>query len=191
MVAHRWLTGIIVLTMVTVAAFTRPAAASPARRLARRGVVVAPAAVAVAPATVAVVPSPFLLRPAPLVIAGVPATAPTVVLGRRGRVRSVILPPVGPPVPVMTLSAGVAPEPAVVIGSVGPSDTLAPQAAATPPAPAPGTLPTETGPAPLPTPRPAPAGDVQPAAAELDIPDGTRSVLVQPAGGDAPAGNDR
>jgi hypothetical protein len=41
-------------------------------------------------------------------------------------------------------------------------------------------------PAPLPTPQPGPAGGVVPAGAELDIPDGTQSVLVQPAGGDAP-----
>ena len=188
MIADRWSAGIVMLTTLVATALPPQASASPARRLARRGIAVAPAPVAVGPAAIAIVPSPFLLRPAPLVVAAVPPTVPTVVLGPRGRVRSVILPPVPQPAPLIAVAETVTLQPATVLGaSPGPIQ----QQASSPPASTPRPLPTEVVPAPLPTPRPAPAGDVQPAGVELDIPDGTRSVLVQPAGGDTPPAADR
>jgi preprotein translocase subunit SecG len=88
------------------------------------------------------------------------------------------------PAPVVTVTESAA-VPAVQqpVAKAAPRVAPAPQqAAATPPRPQPpAPLAVEQIPAPLPAARPA-ASDVVPAGAELEIPDGTQSVLV-PAGG--------
>ena len=174
---------VVMTATVAVAIPGRDAGASPARRLARRGIV-APEAV-VLPAPVAVVPSPFLLRPAPLVVAGLPPAGTTLVVGPRGRVRSVIVSPGAAPPSVVAITAAAANRPAESVATT-PSSPAPRQAVA-----APERLPAEPIAAPLPTPRTVTADEVVPAGAELDIPDGTRSVLVEPADGSASRSTDR
>lgn len=195
MFARRPLAGLVV-AILSLAAALPEASASPARRLARRGVLLAP------PPGTAIVPPAGPLRPNPLLAVPVAPGGPSIVIGPAGRVRwRLTLPPGAVPVPgeVVTVTETVRVEqPAAVVAPVPPlvasPPAMAPQAAVRPsgpppvavqsPRPAPAPLTVESIPAPLP--QPASAGGVVPAGAELEIPDGTQSVLVQPAGGDAP-----
>lgn len=171
--------GILVVAILSLAAALPEAAASPARRLARRGVLLAP------PPGTAIVPPAGPLRPNPLLAVPITPGGPAVVIGPAGRVRRRLAMPGGVgPAPVVTVTESAA-VPAVQppVAKAAPRVAPAPQqAAATPPRPQPpAPLAVEQIPAPLPAGRPA-ASDVVPAGAELEIPDGTQSVLV-PAGG--------
>jgi hypothetical protein len=193
-----------VVVIGSLAAVAPQAEASPARRLARRGVIVAPPVVVAPPfftppPFVPLLPPPVLLRPAPVVAVPVSPGWPAPVVGPAGRVRGWIMPPgpvfgfgevvtvtespVGPQVAAPSVAT---PAPATVLPQVGTADPRS----ATPARPSPpGTLNVE----PIPAPLPAPAADegVVPAAAELEIPDGTQSILVQPSGGPASAPAER
>jgi hypothetical protein len=163
------------MAILSLAAALPEAAASPARRLARRGVVLAP------PPGTAIVPPAGPLRPNPLLAVPIAPGGPAIVIGPGGRVRRRLAMPApgGPPGGVITVTESVTASTPAVVVPAAPAAT--PQQAATRPAPAP--LAVEPIPAPLPAPRPAPAGDVVPTGGELEIPDGTQSVLVEPAGG--------
>ncbi|MFM8290703.1 MAG: hypothetical protein ACKOC4_03265 [Planctomycetia bacterium] len=184
--ARRSQAGILVVAILSLAAALPEAVASPARRLARRGVVLAP------PPGTAIVPPAGPLRPNPLLAVPIAPGGPAIVIGPGGRVRRRLAMPApgGPPGGVVTVTES----PAATVARPAPP-AAAPQqaamrpapapatAAASPPRPAPAPLAVEPIPAPLPVPRPAPAGDVVPTGGELEIPDGTQSVLVEPAGG--------
>jgi len=190
-VAYRSPVGILAVAILSLAMAVPEAAASPARRLARRGVLLVP------PPGTAILPPAGPLRPNPLLAVPVAPGGPSVVIGPGGRVRRrLTIPPAAGPAAVVTVTETVTvPVPAAV---VAPPSAAVPHQAAVRPAPAPATaavkppspaappMIVEQIPAPLPTPQPGPAGGVVPAGAELDIPDGTQSVLVQPAGGDTP-----
>ena len=190
MFARRPQAGILVVAILSLAAVLPEAAASPARRLARRGVLLAP------PPGTAIVPPAGPLRPNPLLAVPIAPGGPSVVIGPAGRVRRrLVVPGAVEPAPVVTVTEsarvpGVQPPVAKATPRVAPAPQQAavapPQPAARPQPPAP--LAVEEIPAPLPAGRPAPGG-VVPAGAELEIPDGTQSVLV-PAGG-APTPADR
>jgi translation initiation factor IF-2 len=186
---------VIVAAVVSLAAFAADATASPARRLARRGVLPAP------PPGTAVIPPGGPLRPNPLLAVPIAPGGPAIVVGPAGRVRRRLAMPADvAPAPVVTVTPGVGPAiaapplvkspPAAAV----PAQPLAakpaqPPAAAQQPAPVaqpPAALAVEPIPAPLPQPRATAAGGVVPAGGELEIPDGTRSVLV-PAGNEQPA----
>lgn len=189
MFARRSQAGILVVVILALASDLPTASGSPARRLARRGVVLAP------PPGTAIVPPAGPLRPNPLLAVPIAPGGPAIVIGPGGRVRRRLALPAagGPPGGVVTVTES---GPAAVARSAPPA--AAPQQAVTRPAPAPATaaarspspapapLAVEPIPAPLPVPRPAPAGDVVPTSGELEIPDGTQSVLVAPAGGGGP-----
>lgn len=185
MFARRSQAGILVVAILSLVADLPTASASPARRLARRGVVLAP------PPGSAILPPAGPLRPNPLLAVPIAPGGPAIVIGPNGRVRRrLAMPAVGAiPGGVVTVAESVsASAPAAVTGPAAPA--VVPQQAVSGPVPAPGPLVVESIPAPLPAPRPAPTGGVVPTGGELEIPDGTQSVLVPSAGGAAlqPAG---
>jgi hypothetical protein len=143
------------------------------------------------------VPPAGPLRPNPLLAVPIAPGGPAVVIGPGGRVRRRLLIPGGVgPGPVVTVTesvAGVVAQPPVAKAT--PPVSPAPRQTAAAPRPAavaptqpastsqpPAALEVEQIPAPLPAGQPAAASAVVPAGAELEIPDGTQSVLV-PAGG--------
>lgn len=177
-----------------------PAEASPARRLARRGVIVGPPVIVAPPVVVAppvfvpppalgFVPPPLFARPFPPVGLVVPPGGPAVVVGPAGRVRGWIMPP-GPVFgfgEVVTVTESpTAPAVAAPTVVTPPPDAAPRQVVTADPRPQPSP-PRTLNAEPIPAPLPAPAADegVVPAAAELEIPDGTQSILVQPSGGAA------
>ena len=194
MLARRSQTLVIVATIVSLAAFASDVSASPARRLARRGVLLAP------PPGTAVIPPAGPLRPNPLLAVPLTPGGPAIVVGPAGRVRRRLAMPadVGP-APLVTVTetvvsspaaaplakapAAVSPAPAAVAAKPAPAPVAAPQPAPGPRPPA--ALAVEEIPAPLPQPRDTAGGGVVPAGGELKIHDGTQSVLV-PAGNEQP-----
>jgi hypothetical protein len=184
---------VIGAAIVSLAAFAADASASPARRLARRGALLAP------PPGTAVIPPAGPLRPNPLLAVPITPGGPAIVVGPAGRVRRrLALPAEGGPAPVVTVTETVGPT------SASPPLVKTPAAAAVPAQPwaakparppaavqqpaqvaqPPAVLAVEQIPAPLP--RATAAGGVVPAGGELEIHDGTRSILV-PAGNEQPA----
>lgn len=175
MVARRSQVGIVMVAVLSLATALPEAAASPARRLARRGVLLAP------PPGTAILPPAGPLRPNPLLAVPVAPGGPSVVIGPGGRVRRrLTIPPAVVPGQMVTVTENVTePYPAATRPAPAPAPAALQSAS---PAP----LVIEQVPAPLPTPQPGTASGVVPAGAELEIPDGTQSVLVAPAGGAAP-----
>lgn len=188
--------------IVCLAVILPEAGASPARRLARRGILLAP------PPGTAIVPPAGPLRPNPLLAVPIAPGGPSVVIGPAGRVRRrLTLPPGAVPAPVpaavVTITESVTAMAPSSVAMPAEAAAVAPAASvppvATRPAPShaavksPGPVPAAVAAEPIPTPPaatlPAPAGGVVPAGGELEIPDGTQSILVQPAGGTPPASN--
>ena len=194
MFAVRFRAVVIVAAIVSLAAFAADASASPARRLARQGALLAP------PPGTAVIPPAGPLRPNPLLAVPIVPGGPAVVVGPAGRVRRrLALPTDVVPAPLVTVTETVRPAiaspPLVKAPATAaiPAQPLAakpaqPPAVAPQPAPVPqppAALAVEQIPAPLPQSRGTAAGGVVPAGGELEIHDGTRSVLV-PAGNEQP-----
>ena len=103
MFARRPQAGILVVVIVSLATALPEAAASPARRLARRGVLLAP------PPGTAIVPPAGPLRPNPLLAVPIAPGGPAVVIGPAGRVRRrLLMPGAVEPVPVATVTESVA-----------------------------------------------------------------------------------
>lgn len=194
MVENRFRAIVIVTAIVSLAACAAEVSASPARRLARRGVLLAP------PPGTAVIPPAGPLRPNPLLAVPIAPGGPAIVVGPAGRVRRRLAMPadvVPPPVvtvtetvtraiaspPLAKAPAAAAPAPQAVAAKPAPAPAAAPQTA--PPAQPPAALAVEEIPAPLPQPRAAVGGGVVPAGGELEIHDGTQSVLV-PASNEQP-----
>jgi hypothetical protein len=188
----------LVVVIGSLAAVAPQAEASPARRLVRRGVIVPPPVVVAPPffappPFVPLLPPPVLLRPAPVVAVPVSPGWPAPVVGPAGRVRGWLVPPPGPVFgfgEVVTVTESPVGPPVAAPSVATPAAASAPRQVATPARPSPpGTLNVE----PIPAPLPVPAADegVVPAAAELEIPDGTQSILVQPSGGPASAPAER
>lgn len=188
MLARRSQAVVVVMAIVVLAAAATDASASPARRLARRGVLPVP------PPGTAVIPPAGPLRPNPLLAVPIVPGGPALVVGPAGRVRRRLAMPadIGP-APLVTVTETVRPllaAPPVATAPV--AVTAAPQTMAAAPAPvvaprpatAPQPLAVEQIPAPLPQPQAA-TGGVVPAGGELEIHDGTQSVLV-PAGNEQP-----
>ena len=194
MFARRSQALVIVAVIVSLAAFASEASASPARRLARRGVLLAP------PPGTAVIPPAGPLRPNPLLAVPLSPGGPAIVVGPGGRVRRRLAMPanVGP-APVVTVTETVvsplasAPLVKAPLAASSAPPAVAAKPAAAPvavPQPAPGPRPpaalaVEEIPAPLPQPRATAGGGVVPAGGEFEIHDGTQSVLV-PAGNEQP-----
>ena len=174
---RRFVGGVLVVGLVSALAVE--AAASPARRLARRGAVLPPS-----PAPAAAPSGPR--RSSPLVVPLTPG-GPAVVIGPGGRVRRRLVMPndVGPGAAVAGRVPRAGSTSQAPFAKQPPAAPPAAPAVASSPSPAPPAarpaVPVESIPAPLPAPQPAAAGDVVPAGAELEIPDGTQSVLVRPA----------
>ena len=190
---------VIMVAVVSLAAFAPEVSASPARRLARRGVLLAP------PPGTAVIPPAGPLRPNPLLAVPLSPGGPAIVVGPGGRVRRRLAMPadVGP-APVVTVTETVvsplasAPLAKAPLAKAPLAASSAPPAVAAKPAPAPVAVPqpapgprppaalaVEEIPAPLPQPRATAGGGVVPAGGEFEIHDGTQSVLV-PAGNEQP-----
>lgn len=190
MVDNRFRAIVIVTAIVSLAACAAEVSASPARRLARRGVLLAP------PPGTAVIPPAGPLRPNPLLAVPIAPGGPAIVVGPAGRVRRRLAMPADVvPAPVVTVTEtvtqAIASPPLAKAPAVA---SPAPQAVAAKPAPAPQPAPpaqppaalaVEQIPAPLPQPRGAADGSVVPAGGEFEIHDGTQSVLV-PAGNEQP-----
>ncbi|MCE2727223.1 MAG: hypothetical protein LW698_10660 [Planctomycetaceae bacterium] len=185
---------IVAAAIISLAAFAADASASPARRLARRGVLPAP------PPGTAVIPPAGPLRPNPLLAVPITPGGPAIVVGPAGRVRRRLAMPADvAPAPVVTVTPGVGPaiaSPPLVKAPAAaavpaqplaakPADRPAPGPQPAPVAQPPAALAVERIPAPLPQPRATGDRGVVPAGGELEIPDGTRSVLV-PAGNEQP-----
>ena len=194
MFARRSQALVIVAVIVSLAAFASEASASPARRLARRGVLLAP------PPGTAVIPPAGPLRPNPLLAVPLSPGGPAIVVGPGGRVRRRLAMPanVGPAPVVTVTETVVSPLAAAPLVKAPLAASSAPPAVAAKPAPAPVAVPqpapgprppaalaVEEIPAPLPQPRATAGGGVVPAGGELEIHDGTQSVLV-PAGNEQP-----
>jgi hypothetical protein len=194
MFARRSQALVIVAVIVSLAAFASEASASPARRLARRGVLLAP------PPGTAVIPPAGPLRPNPLLAVPLSPGGPAIVVGPGGRVRRRLAMPanVGPAPVVTVTETVVSPLASAPVVKAPLAASSAPPAVAAKPAPAPVAVPqpapgprppaalaVEEIPAPLPQPRATAGGGVVPAGGELEIHDGTQSVLV-PAGNEQP-----
>lgn len=194
MFARRSQALVIVAVIVSLAAFASEASASPARRLARRGVLLAP------PPGTAVIPPAGPLRPNPLLAVPLSPGGPAIVVGPGGRVRRRLAMPanVGPAPIVTVTETMVSPLASAPLVKAPLAASSAPPAVAAKPAPAPVAVPqpapgprppaalaVEEIPAPLPQPRATAGGGVVPAGGELEIHDGTQSVLV-PAGNEQP-----
>jgi hypothetical protein len=182
---------VIMVAVVSLAAFAPEVSASPARRLARRGVLLAP------PPGTAVIPPAGPLRPNPLLAVPLSPGGPAIVVGPGGRVRRRLAMPadVGPAPVVTVTETVVSPLASAPLAKAPLAASSAPPAVAAKPAPAPVAVPqpapgprppaalaVEESPAPLPQPRATAGGGVVPAGGEFEIHDGTQSVLV-PAGG--------
>jgi hypothetical protein len=194
MFARRSQALVIVAVIVSLAAFASEASASPTRRLARRGVLLAP------PPGTAVIPPAGPLRPNPLLAVPLSPGGPAIVVGPGGRVRRRLAMPanVGPAPVVTVTETVVSPLASAPVVKAPLAASSAPPAVAAKPAPAPVAVPqpapgprppaalaVEEIPAPLPQPRATAGGGVVPAGGELEIHDGTQSVLV-PAGNEQP-----
>lgn len=194
MFARRSQALVIVAVIVSLAAFASEASASPARRLARRGVLLAP------PPGTAVIPPAGPLRPNPLLAVPLSPGGPAIVVGPGGRVRRRLAMPanVGPAPIVTVTETVVSPLASAPLVKAPLAASSAPPAVAAKPAPAPVAVPqpapgprppaalaVEEIPALLPQPRATAGGGVVPAGGELEIHDGTQSVLV-PAGNEQP-----
>jgi hypothetical protein len=194
MFARRSQALVIVAVIVSLAAFASEASASPARRLARRGVLLAP------PPGTAVIPPAGPLRPNPLLAVPLSPGGPAIVVGPGGRVRRRLAMPanVGPAPVVTVTETVVSPLASAPLVKAPLAASSAPPAVAAKPAPAPVAVPqpapgprppaalaVEEIPAPLPQPRATAGGGVVPAGGEFEIHDGTQSVLV-PAGNEQP-----
>jgi hypothetical protein len=194
MFARRSQALVIVAVIVSLAAFASEASASPTRRLARRGVLLAP------PPGTAVIPPAGPLRPNPLLAVPLSPGGPAIVVGPGGRVRRRLAMPanVGPAPVVTVTETVVSPLASAPLVKAPLAASSAPPAVAAKPAPAPVAVPqpapgprppaalaVEEIPAPLPQPRATAGGGVVPAGGELEIHDGTQSVLV-PAGNEQP-----
>lgn len=194
MVDNRFRAIVIVTASVSLAACAAEVSASPARRLARRGVLLAP------PPGTAVIPPAGPLRPNPLLAVPIAPGGPAIVVGPAGRVRRRLAMPADVvPAPVVTVTETVkqaiaspplakapavaSPAPQAVAAKPAPAASAAPQSA--PAVQPPAALAVEQIPAPLPQPRTAGDGSVVPAGGEFEIHDGTQSVLV-PAGNEQP-----
>jgi hypothetical protein len=185
---------VIMVAVVSLAAFAPEVSASPARRLARRGVLLAP------PPGTAVIPPAGPLRPNPLLAVPLSPGGPAIVVGPGGRVRRRLAMPadVGPAPVVTVTETVVSPLASAPLAKAPLAASSAPPAVAAKPAPAPVAVPqpapgprppaalaVEEIPAPLPQPRATAGGGVVPAGGEFEIHDGTQSVLV-PAGNEQP-----
>ena len=185
---------VIMVAVVSLAAFAPEVSASPARRLARRGVHLAP------PPGTAVIPPAGPLRPNPLLAVPLSPGGPAIVVGPGGRVRRRLAMPadVGPAPVVTVTETVVSPLASAPLAKAPLAASSAPPAVAAKPAPAPVAVPqpapgprppaalaVEEIPAPLPQPRATAGGGVVPAGGELEIHDGTQSVLG-PAGTEQP-----
>ena len=194
MFARRSQALVIVAVIVSLAAFASEASASPTRRLARRGVLLAP------PPGTAVIPPAGPLRPNPLLAVPLSPGGPAIVVGPGGRVRRRLAMPanVGPAPVVTVTETVVSPLASAPLVKAPLAASSAPPAVAAKPAPAPVAVPqpapgprppaalaVEEIPAPLPQPRATAGGGVVPAGGEFEIHDGTQSVLV-PAGNEQP-----
>jgi hypothetical protein len=185
---------VIMVAVVSLAAFAPEVSASPARRLARRGVLLAP------PPGTAVIPPAGPLRPNPLLAVPLSPGGPAIVVGPGGRVRRRLAMPadVGPAPVVTVTETVVSPLASAPLAKAPLAASSAPPAVAAKPAPAPVAVPqpapgprppaalaVEEIPAPLPQPRATAGGGVVPAGGEFESHDGTQSVLV-PAGNEQP-----
>jgi hypothetical protein len=185
---------VIMVAVVSLAAFAPEVSASPARRLARRGVLLAP------PPGTAVIPPAGPLRPNPLLAVPLSPGGPAIVVGPGCRVRRRLAMPadVGPAPVVTVTETVVSPLASAPLAKAPLAASSAPPAVAAKPAPAPVAVPqpapgprppaalaVEEIPAPLPQPRATAGGGVVPAGGEFEIHDGTQSVLV-PAGNEQP-----
>jgi hypothetical protein len=144
----------MVLLLVTAAGIADPGDAfgSPARRLARRGVVVVPAPVIVGPAPVIVGPAPVIVGPAPVIV-GPPGVVPApVVVGPPLRPLRWMPVPVGPPFVPEAFRITVREQ---IRGASAPVATTAPAPAVASAAPA--AKPAPSGPEAIKAPLPAPA----------------------------------